>query len=109
MLIPAVSAAWLVLIAWAAFAGGYTSLALAVISFFCVVFFTLMLGLGSHAHQAGLPKVPRRSFGEFLNGTVDIQTGPVSGWQALIQTATVPVTLAVGGTMIVLCAVAAGL
>jgi hypothetical protein len=41
-----------------------------------------------------------RTFGEFVNGNVDIDTGRVSGRAALVQIVVMPILLAVGGTMI---------
>lgn len=45
-----------------------------------------------------------RSFREFLDGNVDIATGRIGGWAAFMQIATLSVSLAVGGTAILVVA-----
>jgi hypothetical protein len=45
-----------------------------------------------------------RSFREFLNGEVHIETGRITGRTALWQIATIPVTLAIGGAFLLTCA-----
>ena len=40
-----------------------------------------------------------RSFSEFIRGDVDIETGRISGRQALLQITAMPIVLAIGGTM----------
>src|SRR5579863_10138348 len=42
--IPLLSAAWFLVVAWAAFAHGETSLVLAVVTFLCLIFFGLIVG-----------------------------------------------------------------
>jgi hypothetical protein len=46
-----------------------------------------------------------RTFREFLNGVVDVETGRISGRVAFRQVATIPVVVAIGGTLIWVCAV----
>jgi hypothetical protein len=48
-----------------------------------------------------------RNFREFINGEVDVETGRISGRVALRQIATIPVVVAIGGTLIMACAAAA--
>src|SRR5271169_1501424 len=50
----------------------------------------------------------KRSFYEFLHGYVDIQTGRITGRQALFQIAAMPVALAVAAIAILGCAAEAG-
>jgi hypothetical protein len=50
----------------------------------------------------------QRTFKEFLEGEVDIATGRISGRAAFRQICLMPIVLAIGGTAIVGCAVAAG-
>ncbi len=107
VLIPVAAALWLVLVAWFAFGGGETSLALAVITTVGVIYVGLLLLLGKNAYRAG-GAVATRSFRQFLQGTVALETGPVSGRQALVQAAAMPVLLAIGGTVIALCAMSFG-
>jgi hypothetical protein len=47
----------------------------------------------------------QRSFREFLDGDVDIATGRITGRVALWQIAMMPMALAVGGTIMIGCAV----
>jgi hypothetical protein len=47
-----------------------------------------------------------RSFREFLNGEVHIETGRITGRTALWQIATIPVSLAIGGAFLLTCAAA---
>ena len=42
--IPLAAAAWFVEVAWCAFGGGETSPVLAVVTFFCLIFFGLFVG-----------------------------------------------------------------
>jgi hypothetical protein len=49
-----------------------------------------------------------RSFRDFLNGVVEIETGKISGREALFQIAGGPVLLAIGGTLMIMWAVWAG-
>lgn len=46
-----------------------------------------------------------RTFREFLNGEVDVETGRISGRIAFRQIATIPVVVAIGSTLILACAV----
>jgi hypothetical protein len=46
-----------------------------------------------------------RTFREFLNGEVDVETGRISGRVAFRQVATVPVVVAIGCTLMLACAV----
>lgn len=109
ILFPVAAAMWLVLISWAAFGGGGATLDLAVVTTFGVIYCSLMLILSRNAHPDMLRSIRSRSFRTFVNGPVDIQTGRIDGREALVQVAAVPVALAIGGTVMVLSAVAAGL
>lgn len=102
---PLAAAAWFILVSWAAFAGGETSLILAVITFLALIFFGLLVGGAAMARDMTPDRAHRRSFREFLEGDVDIATGHVSGREALLQIAAMPVALALGSTAIALIAV----
>ena len=56
------------------------------------------------AHKVGPNGTRTRSFREFLNGEVDVETGRISGRVAFRQVATVPVAVAIGSTLILACA-----
>jgi hypothetical protein len=49
-----------------------------------------------------------RSFHAFMN-SVEIETGKISGREALFQIAGGPVIVAIGGTLMIVCAVWAGM
>ncbi|MGN6096036.1 MAG: hypothetical protein ACTHP8_07330 [Bosea sp. (in: a-proteobacteria)] len=97
--------AWLIVLAWAAFAGGPSSLLLVIVTTISVMFFGLLVGGGAYSRNMTPERETERSFAEFLAGEVDIATGRVSGKDALLQILALPIAAAVGGTVIVLIAV----
>ena len=97
--------AWLIVLAWAAFAGGPSSLLLVIVTTISVMFFGLLVGGGAYSRDTTPERETERSFAEFLAGDVDIATGRVSGKDALLQVLALPIAAAVGGTVIVLIAV----
>ena len=103
--IPVAAAGWFLVVAWAAFGGGETSLVLAVITVFALMFFGLFVGGGAMARNVTPDRAHGRTFQAFLDGDVDIGTGRITGREALYQIATMPVALAVGFTVIALIAV----
>jgi hypothetical protein len=103
--IPVAAFAWFVLAAWIAFAGGEMSLVLAAVTFVSVMFFGLLVGGGALARNVTPEQAHQRSFREFLDGDVDIATGRITGRVALWQIAMMPIALAVGGTIMIGCAV----
>jgi hypothetical protein len=103
--IPVAAFAWFVLAAWIAFAGGEMSLVLAAVTFVSVMFFGLLVGGGAVARNVTPERAHQRSFREFLDGDVDIATGRITGRVALWQIAMMPIALAVGGTIMIGCAV----
>ncbi len=103
--IPVMAAAWFLVVAWAAFGGGETSLVLAVITVFALMFFGLFVGGGAMARNVTPDRAHGRTFQAFLDGDVDVGTGRITGREALYQIATMPVALAVGFTVIALIAV----
>jgi hypothetical protein len=103
--IAVATAAWFVVAAWCAFAGGEASLILAVITFFCLIFFGLFAGGAAMARDMTAGPALHGSFREFLDGDVDIATGRVPGGDALWQIAAMPIGLAVGFTAIATIAV----
>jgi len=105
--IPLSTFFWFVVATWIGFSGGETSLFLAVITFLGLMYFSLMAGGGAKARDVRIGPTRRRSFKEFLDGDVEIASGRVRGRQALEQMATLPMTLAVGGSIIIAIAISA--
>lgn len=103
--IPVAAFAVFVTSAWIAFAGGETSLVLAVVTFLSVMYFGLIVGGGALARGMAPGRPRQRSFREFRDGDVDIATGRISGRVALWQIALMPIVLSVGGVVIIGCAV----
>jgi hypothetical protein len=73
---------------------------LAVVVGFSVAFFTLVLGLASHAAARAVAEKDADTLGAFLKEEVAIDRGSISGWEATVQILMLPVTLAIGGTII---------
>lgn len=95
------AALWFIAVTWLAFAHGVeTDYLLAIVTLFFVIFFTLFLFIATYSR--GDPRWPtkRTSFREFLDGTVSTATGDERGRDVLIEIALLPVTLAVGATLI---------
>lgn len=104
--IPLLAAAWFLAVAWAAFAGGESSLVLAVVTFIVAIFFALLVGGAVMARNMVPQSRQTRSLSAFLHGEVEIATGRVSGWEVLAQTAVMSVSIAIGATAIAIIAVA---
>jgi hypothetical protein len=98
--IPIATFIWFLLAIWIVFGGGEASLVLAVITFLGLMYVSLIAGGGALARDVSIGRPLPRSFREFLDGEVEIATGRITGRQALMQIAVVPVTLTVGGTAI---------
>jgi hypothetical protein len=91
--------AWFLLISWVCFAplDRETALMVGVVT----IIFAMFLGgmtIGALYSSARAGGSVRRSFREFINGEVDTATGLISGREAMIQIAALPLTLAAGGT-----------
>jgi hypothetical protein len=107
--IPVAAFAWFVTAAWIAFAGDRE----AAVSIFVVGFINLMLigllaGGGWYSRDMTPDRRKDRTFGAFIRGKVEIATGTITGKEALLQIAAMPVILSIGGTVIVALAVACG-
>jgi hypothetical protein len=98
--------AWFLVLSWTCF-GAFdlrTSLALVIVTVISAMYLGgITLGAynsynASNERTAG----QRRSFREFLRGRVDIATGLVSGREAMLQIALLPVSLAIGATAMAL-------
>jgi len=77
---------------WAGWAFGYMALLVGVIYFLSAMYFGLLVGGGMVA-AASRGDRARRSFKEFLDGRVQTLTGTVSGRNALVQVAFMPILL----------------
>jgi hypothetical protein len=100
IIIALVAAGYLVIACWVTFAGGETSIDLAIVTVILVMMFRLISGGGALARNVEPDRKSTRSFGEFIRGDVDIETGRITGHQALLQITAMPIILAIGGTMI---------
>ena len=102
---PLIAPAAMIAAFWLALAGSELSL----ISVAAIFIFMILLGLttacGAFTHKAEPNGTRTRTFREFLDGEVDVETGRVSGRVAFRQVATIPVVVAIGSTLILVCAV----
>ncbi len=96
---------WFAFAAWVGFAGDKEAAFLIVV---VAMFLGLLAGGGWYSRNMTAERRATRSFGDFLNGVVEIETGKISGCEALVQIAVGPVLLAIGGTLMIMCAVWAG-
>lgn len=94
------AAGYFVIACWVTFGGGEASLVLAVVTLTLAVLFCLLAGGGALSRNLEPHRRSTRSFGEFFNGDVDIETGRITGRAALLQIAAMPVILALGTTLI---------
>ena len=81
---------------WVGWGFGYTTLLIGVIYLLSAMYFGMLL-LFSRTAAASRGDVSKRSFQDFLNGRVEIFEGRISGREALIQIAFMPILL--GPTM----------
>lgn len=100
------SCAWFLILSWTCF-GAFdlrTGLAVAVVTIISLLYLGgITLGAYNSFNAVnGRAAEPRRSLHEFLRGPVDIATGVVSGREAMLQIALLPVSLAVGATAMAL-------
>ena len=101
--------AWFMLAAWIGFAGDRE----AAVSIFMVVFINVMLigllaGGGWYSRNMTPERSTTRSFRAFVRGPVDTATGRITGREALLQIAALPMILSIGGTIIIALAVWCG-
>jgi hypothetical protein len=103
------AALWFAFAAWVGFAGDKeAAFVIVVVIFISAMFLGLLAGGGWYSRNMTAERRATRSFGDFLNGVVEIETGKISGREALVQIAVGPVLLAIGGTLMIMCAVWAG-
>jgi hypothetical protein len=101
---PLIAPAAMIAAFWLALAGSELSLISAVTTLTVVMLLGLTTACGAFAHKVGPNGTCTRTFREFLNGEVDIGTGRISGRVAFRQVATIPVVVAIGSTLILVCA-----
>jgi hypothetical protein len=90
---------------WLTLAGSELSLIPAVTTLTVMMLLGLITACGAFAHKVEPNGNRTRTFREFLNGEVDVETGRISGRVAFRQIATIPVVVAIGSTFILVCAV----
>ena len=102
---PLIAPAAMIAAFWLALAGSKLSLIPAVTILTVMMLLGLITACGAFAHKVESNGTSTRTFREFLNGEVDVETGRISGRVAFRQVATIPVVVAIGSTLILLCAV----
>nr|WP_094975598.1 hypothetical protein [Bradyrhizobium symbiodeficiens]AWM06121.1 hypothetical protein CIT39_06410 [Bradyrhizobium symbiodeficiens] len=96
--ITLVGIAYIVLTFWIAFAGGETSVVLTMVTLILIMMLGLMTGCGYSSRNMEPYRAASRSFREFVEGEVDLQSGRISGRASLCQLATVTGGIALGTT-----------
>jgi hypothetical protein len=97
-----VASVWFVIVMAISFSGTTEAdyLFFGVTVAFSIIFFTLVLGLAAFAARRARGGGSAAPFGDFLHERVSINTGSVSGKEAMIQVLMLPVALAIGATII---------
>jgi hypothetical protein len=103
---PLIAPAALFAAFWLTLAGSELSLIPAVSTLTVMMLLGLIMAGGAFAHKVDPNGAHTRTFREFLNGEVDVETGRISGRVAFRQIATIPVVVAFGSTLILACAAA---
>jgi len=98
---PLIAPAAMIATFWLTLAGGELSLIPAVTTLTVV----MIAACGAFAHKVEPNGTRTRTFREFLDGEVEVETGRISGRVAFRQVATIPVVVAIGSTLILVCAV----
>jgi hypothetical protein len=99
--VAALAAAWFVFASVVSFSGeGNGNYVLAVVVGFAVIFFGLTLGLANRAAHDRRYGVESIDLEEFVEDNVAIETGVIAGREAIVQILMLPVTLAVGVTLL---------
>jgi hypothetical protein len=102
---PLIALAAMIAAFWLTLAGSELSLIPAVTTLTVMMLLGLIAACGAFAHKVEPNGARTRTFREFLNGEVDVETGRISGRVAFRQVATIPVVVAIGSTLILVCAV----
>jgi hypothetical protein len=104
--LPLIAPATLFAAFWLTLAGSELSLISAVSTLIVIMLLGLITASGVFARKVEPNGARTRTFREFLNGEVDVETGRISGRVAFRQIATIPVVVAFGSTLILACAAA---
>jgi hypothetical protein len=92
---------WFLVVVWVSFAAGTdTGLPLAMVTLVFVISFGLLMLVGSYSWRDPRWSFPQRNLRDFMKCEVGLESGRVTGREALIQIALVPVTLALAATLI---------
>jgi hypothetical protein len=103
------AAFWFAFAALVGFAGDKeAAFLIVVVIFITAMFLGLLAGGGWCSRNMTAERRSTRSFRDFWNGVVEIETGKISGREALFQIAGGPVLLAIGRTLMIMWAVWAG-
>ena len=95
------AAIWFLAVTWLSFAwGGETDFMLVIVILFFAFFIGLFVLTASYSGNAPRWPVRETSFREFLASDIRIGSGTMSGRDVLIGIATIPVALALAGTLI---------
>lgn len=98
--------AYVVITFWVAFMGGEASLILALVTLHLAMLLGLLAGCGFYARNVEPGHTSARTFREFLDGDVDLETGRTTGRAALCQLAILTGGIALGTTWILVAFVA---
>jgi hypothetical protein len=102
---PLIAPAAMIAAFWLTLAGSELSLIPAVTTLAVMMLLGLITACGAFAHKVETNGAHTPTFREFLDGEVDVETGRISGRVAFRQIATIPVVVAIGSTLILVCAV----
>jgi hypothetical protein len=100
MVVPLVAALYLIIALCVNFAGGELSLILAVGPLIVIMMLGLVMACCVLTLNVQPNGTPTRSFREFLNGEVDVETGRISSRVAFCEIATIPIVVTIGSTLI---------
>jgi hypothetical protein len=101
IVIALIAALWFVAVTWVSFArGAEVDWDLVVVTLFFAFFFALFLFTASHALKDRRWHQRDTSFREFLRSEVGTATGPMSGRDAMLEIAVMPLSLAFAATLI---------
>jgi hypothetical protein len=102
-IVAALAAYWVFIIAaWIAFGRGYAALDLTIVMLITTIMLGLLTGGAFLSRYMTPDREARRTFRDFVSGAVDIETGKITGRDALVQIAMMPILLAIGGSLIAL-------
>ena len=92
---------WFIIVMWLAFARGpEVDYLLVIVTLFFVMFFSLFLLTASYGWKDPRWRLTQTTFVQFLQTRVRTATGTMRGRDVLIEIATLPVSLAIGATLI---------